>query len=233
MDEEITRILQAMSAQAFTAMEQDLARAGTVPELLAITRAALEHTGKCVDEVRLSAAVDTACAAGCSFCCWLRIDATAPEILLIARYLRYHWTSKATATLLAAARQRRDAEAAMDLPALHRYQRPCLLLQDGLCQIYPVRPMACRRYFSGSIDSCHRLWSDPEAEAAVQIPLLTAAGRSAGTAVSRAFAAAGYDTAYYELTAALTEALEDPGCEERWAQKGAAFSAAARTRTAL
>lgn len=230
MDDAITRILRDLSGQTFAALQQDLAQAATLPALLAITQASLQHTEKTVTAIRDGAAVETVCAAGCSFCCWLRIDATAHEVLLIARYLRYHWTKGQVAALLATAQHHRDAEASMNYAARQRIHRPCLLLKDGLCQVYDVRPMACRRYFSGSLNACHQLWQDPEAEAAVQSPLLDQAGRAATTAVNRAFFEAGYDAAHYDLTAALAEALEDPGCEERWARKISAFSASARTR---
>lgn len=229
MDDTIRRIFAAIHSQTFDAMQADLARATSLPALLAVTQSALEHTEKTVDAVREQAAVETACAAGCSFCCWMRIDALAHEVLLIARYLRHHWTHQAIERLLVSARERRAAELPMDYTARQRSHRPCVLLQDGMCSIYPVRPMACRRYFSGSLNACHQLWQDADAEAGVEIPLLAGAGRAAGTAVRRAFALAGYDDYFYDLNAALVEALEDPACEERWFQKQPAFSIDART----
>ena len=82
---------------------------------------------------------------------------------------------------------------------------------------------------SGSVNACHALWKDPEAEAAAGIPLLSDAGHAVSSAVRRAFSSAGYDHFFYDLSAALAEALEDENCEQRWFEKRTVFSTAART----
>ncbi len=229
MEDDFRRLFDGIHAQTLAAMEKDLARISSLPELLAVTQAALQHTTRTLSSITESAGVKTACSSGCSFCCWHRVDAPAHEILLAARYIRAHWTQEEIDALRRAARQRAEEELRMDYAQRQRSIRPCVLLEENICRIYPVRPGACRRYFSGSIDACHRLWEDPQAEAAVGIPLLSDAGHAAGSAMLRAFAAAGYDHYFYDLSAALAEALEDEACEQRWFAKQAAFSADART----
>lgn len=229
MDREVRALFDSLHQQTMAATAQDLALVTSLPELLAVTQAGLQHLSKTVHAIRDQAGVETACAAGCSFCCWNRIDAPAHEVLLIARYLRARGSEEELTAVRTAARARHDADRGMDYAARQTHMRPCVLLLDGVCSVYQVRPGACRRYFSGSVEACHRLWQDPRAEAAVETPLLHDAGRAVGTAVRRAFVEAGYDPWFYDFQAGLAEALEDEHCEQRWFEKREAFSAAART----
>lgn len=51
-----------------------------------------------------------------------------------------------------------------------RLQRPCVLLKDGLCSVYEVRPMSCRSYFSR--DEPERCADPAPREIAVWIPAI-------------------------------------------------------------
>lgn len=64
-----------------------------------------------------------ACGKGCSHCCTQRIPVTPPEVMLIALWLR---------------RQEKDI---VSRPGHCRF-----LDERGACGVYPVRPVACRRY---------------------------------------------------------------------------------------
>ncbi len=65
------------------------------------------------------------CAKGCDICCSQPIPATPPEIAGMALYLKRHGYP-----------ERKN-------PAI---PYPCVFLEDGVCGIYPLRPIACRRY---------------------------------------------------------------------------------------
>jgi Fe-S-cluster containining protein len=87
-----------------------------------------------------------ACGNGCSWCCHLHVDAKAPEIFLIADYVK---------DILAPAPEEIDAlkqrltTVAARTEGLDPGRRalakiPCALLVDGRCSVYKVRPLACR-----------------------------------------------------------------------------------------
>jgi hypothetical protein len=198
---------------------------------LAVVQAALQHVEESVNGVRRESGVATACAVGCSFCCWLNIDVLAHEVLLLAAYLKAHRTPWEVEELAAAAVVRRNERAGLDHAARQRVRKPCLLLDDAVCSVYPVRPGACRRYWSGDLEACHAMWEDPEVTASVEFPLLQETGRAAAAGVHHAFVGAGYDGCYYDLPSALAEALTDPGCLERWCGGEKVFSEGAETRT--
>ncbi|MBT5433933.1 MAG: YkgJ family cysteine cluster protein [Alphaproteobacteria bacterium] len=96
-----------------------------------------------------------ACRAGCSLCCHNWVSVTAPEVLLIARELhgREHGGGMA-----AAVHQAATAGLGLDRDELLERRLACPLLVDGLCSIYPVRPLACRSFFSFSLEACQKVF---------------------------------------------------------------------------
>lgn len=213
------------------AVSRALAGAESTGAVLAVAQAALHHIEASVDGIRKATGAETVCAPGCSFCCWLNIDALAHEVILMAAYVRAHGTPWEVEELRDAAALRRDRRQPQNHAVRQIDRRPCLLLKDGICSVYPVRPAACRRYFSRDLEACEALWKDPGAEAEVEFPVVHESGRAAAAAVHHAFLKAGLDGCYYDLPSALAEALADPGCADRWRRGEKAFSAAAESRT--
>lgn len=87
-----------------------------------------------------------ACGPGCSFCCMNQVQVTPPEALLIGHHLAATRPPTEIEALLArvaailaltAGKTRREV-------AVMRRELPCPLLREGLCSVYPVRPLACR-----------------------------------------------------------------------------------------
>ena len=90
------------------------------------------------------------CARGCSGCCSLVVNCTAPEAVIVARALRPEQAARLRASLPAI---RSCAERAVTLKewlTLYRAEGgPCPLLEpDGCCGIYPQRPLSCRSLLS-------------------------------------------------------------------------------------
>jgi Fe-S-cluster containining protein len=94
-----------------------------------------------------------ACRGGCASCCAIRVAATAPEILLIARTLRSSsgrigfelWQK-----IEAADRPTRR----IDEQGRMNSGLPCPFVDGGLCVIYAVRPLACRGHVSYDQQAC-------------------------------------------------------------------------------
>ena len=225
----------ALGPAVYESTRRTVAAAWPMPErkaaLLELVSAALTHLEGTVDGFRQLSGAGVDCQKGCSFCCWLRIDVQAHEVFLILQHIESAWSTEELAALRADARITREALTGLDFTGREAMQRPCLLLRDGLCSVYDVRPAACRRYLSGSVAACESLWKGDPTDREIQHPLLAETGRYAATAVHNTFVEKGYDGYSYDLPLALAEGLEDPECEAHWLKKEKAFSAGAESKT--
>lgn len=96
---------------------------------------------------------EPACRKGCGTCCRIQVVATAPEVLMVARYVRamadgFRKVGIDLPARLAAAPVRTDAAGTMALGC------ECPFLAEGICVIYPVRPLACRGHVSFDEEAC-------------------------------------------------------------------------------
>lgn len=170
-----------------------------------------------------------ACGAGCSRCCHgLKIEASPPEAVAIAEFLR-----GLTPDELAATREqmREEAEYArtLDADARWREQVPCAFLEDatGECVIYDVRPFTCRAHTSMSLEQCEAAARDPERRTPIDKHLVPASVFGmAKAAITMASADARLDPRSFELTNAVSVALNVPRAAERWAAGESLFDAA-------
>ncbi|MFN7145407.1 MAG: YkgJ family cysteine cluster protein, partial [Myxococcota bacterium] len=137
--------------------------------------------------------------AGCSWCCHVHVDASAPEILATAAHLRRTRSAEA----LAALRDRLAAHASrivgpglgpglrLDDEARWAQRIPCALLaEDGRCSIYDARPLRCRAFHSCSADRCRDAFSGATDEEAIPCPPLVRACYAVEDAYDRALAEA-------------------------------------------
>jgi hypothetical protein len=167
-----------------------------------------------------------ACRKGCGFCCHLTITATAPEIFLIANWLRDQHKDDFTALLyrVQAADQRTRRLSAPERPA---HKIPCAMLVDNACSIYAVRPGACRGLVSRSVALCERGYNGENVH--IDIPEVWTSLRHAHKqALWAALAVSGRPTACYEFHHGLRIALENPDAETRWLQGEDVFAPVAR-----
>ena len=159
---------------------------------IVVAAAALRHVGESVDGFHQLSGATVDCRAGCSFCCWLRIDVRAHEVLLIARHLR----AKSRSAQLAPTRDRIVQAAArvtnITYAQRHTVHQPCALLDHaGCCSVYDVRPAACRRYLSVSVDACEAIWQGEPPATEPENPAIAEPGRFAASGAHNAFLAAG------------------------------------------
>ena len=160
---------------------------------------------------------DLACTRGCAFCCSLRVSATAPEVLLVARYVQ--------------ALNSRLLERGIDLIDLIRstdhktrgmneaqrvaLNNPCPFAMRGVCVIYPVRPLACRGHASFDRKAC----TQAAAGQCDTVPF-SPGHQMTCSLVQNALRSSLRDTGLvwnvYELIHALVIALEDPSAQAQW-----------------
>jgi len=214
-----------------TRLADALASAKTPDDFHAALRGALATYDDLNERQVKHSGVALVCKAGCSLCCWLRVDVFAQEVLLIADTLRKELSPAALAELLG--RLTAHAELVTGLTPFEHATRniACPLSRDGWCSIYAVRPHTCRRHHSQDLKACQFTYDHPDD---IEFPgahhrelfhdLTDAMGEHA--AVYEYF---GFDGTIYELGSALAEALTDPACWKRWCRKKKAFKRASVT----
>ncbi len=175
-----------------------------------------------------------ACHEGCAACCTVRVVATAPEVLLVARYIRAAEPSLKQAgidllqrlTEADAATRGRDERQRVEL------RRRCPFIHKGVCVIYPVRPLACRGHASYDKRACAeaaagRIDDIPYSEPHMTVRSLVQ------NAMQSALRDGGYVWAAYELNHALAIAFSDEHCEEEWLRGADVFAPALVTEVSL
>jgi Fe-S-cluster containining protein len=169
-------------------------------------------------------AAAVACHGGCASCCTIRVAATAPEILLIARTLR------AAPKIMEFELKRKIAKADGATRQLGESQRMtagfiCPFIDRDLCAVYSVRPLACRGHASFDQQAC----VDALAGRVCDVPIsaLHMTVRSLmQNAMQAALRDAGRAWGAYELNQALLIALADEACEAQWAKGADIFASA-------
>lgn len=189
------------------------------------------HTEMTVDGFRQITGAKVDCMAGCAFCCCLRIDVRAHEVLMLVRWLLANRSPEELGALREKAQTAAASLAGMTYQERGAVRRPCVLLaKDGTCSAYEARPAACRRYLSGDVKACEELWRRTPGEHAIQYPIIEEAGRHSAAALHNEFISRGFDGFSYDLQPALAEALTDTaGSVSRWLGKERVFSADAES----
>lgn len=144
---------------------------------------------------------EVACHGGCASCCTIRVVATAPEILAVARYLRV------LPREIEVEMRRRIAAADDSTRHCDETQRwkqgiACPFVDNGFCVVYAVRPLACRGHASFDAQACIDALTGRNCE--VPVSSLHAIVRSlVQNAMQSALRDNGYAWGVYELNHAL------------------------------
>ncbi|HEX5373886.1 MAG TPA: YkgJ family cysteine cluster protein [Aquabacterium sp.] len=160
---------------------------------------------------------DLDCHKGCATCCTLRVTATAPEMLMLARFIRaVHPALMARGIDLPARVADVDARTqGLSESGRVAARQPCPFVAQGVCVIYPVRPLACRGLASYDRRVCAQAASGrvdaiPYSEPHMRVRSVVQ------NALQSALRDAQLTWGSYELNQALTMALRDASLEQRW-----------------
>jgi len=181
-----------------------------------------------------------ACRQGCAHCCHQRVGVTVPEALAIVATL----AATRSSAEIQRVRERVD-RAYHSTRGLSRDERnspehPCPLLENELCSVYEVRPLACRGVHSLDEQACKSKLHDRERRAAYERgelpghsfvePVRAVHAISAGLQLGL-HEGLGLDLRPLDLTAALhvllSEAAADakaPSRPQRWLAGAPAFN---------
>jgi Fe-S-cluster containining protein len=167
----------------------------------------------------MSNPLETACSKGCSYCCHLLVLTLPHELFTIATKLRKNLSPENFQILREHIHQTALKTGTMDIKDRERTRIPCSLLKaEGICGVYPVRPMSCVGFNSMSKERCQRFFENPYHPELAQTyapPFLIANGLSTG--IMLATHEAGLDATALELNRGLDFVLEDlDGHLERW-----------------
>ncbi|MFS8037834.1 YkgJ family cysteine cluster protein [Xanthobacter sp. AM11] len=157
-----------------------------------------------------------ACRKGCGTCCRILVVATAPEVLMVARYIRGMAAGFRTMGIDLPARLAATPDAPAGASGTMALGHDCPFLVEGICVIYPVRPLACRGHASFDADACIAALEGEADEVPVSEPHRTVRALVQG-ALQSALRDAGAPWGLYDLVAALKIALARPDAEAGFA----------------
>jgi Fe-S-cluster containining protein len=160
---------------------------------------------------------EVACRMGCAHCCHLYVSATAPELLAIAEHVS-KWPQERRDALTGRLRTASQLTRGLSPTERVRLSHPCPMLEDGLCGIYPVRPLGCRAYASFDVAACERSTRERDAEAPIPVPRINMRTRRfLSHCLRAALTERALDAHSYELIDGLATVLNTSGADVRWA----------------
>ncbi len=153
-----------------------------------------------------------ACASGCSHCCNLWVEASAPEVLFTVGQMDVSRRKRVLQSVEAACS--RTAGASFEERAT--MLTPCPLLEGDMCTIYAERPLVCRTAASTDAELCRRSLIHFSGED-IPVPLpWTSIRNNYRVALECALHRAGLPHQAREWNESLRLALTDETAEPRW-----------------
>jgi hypothetical protein len=158
------------------------------------------------------AGVRTACASGCSHCCNLWVEASAPEVLFTVKRMDAARRAIALEAVEAACAQ----TAGVGFEERVAMLSPCPMLKGNLCTVYAERPLVCRTAVSTDAETCRRSLIQFSGED-IPVPLpWTSLRHNYRVALEGALYRAGLPHQAREWNESLRIALGDSDAEARW-----------------
>lgn len=172
--------------------------------------------------------VKPACRAGCSFCCYYKVEARAVEVLAIRDYVLAKLKPEQIRAIVEQAnRNVVEAKTLTHVEHLATNQR-CPFLINDQCVVYPVRPSKCRNFHAADIQGCKESYEQPTNLSIPNsyIPAVFDAANGITQGFEGATEHAGFDPRVYDLNSAFLEALKNPKASKRLRSGKKAFLSA-------
>jgi Fe-S-cluster containining protein len=210
----------AAASEAYRHTADALAKGRDTEACVAACRAVVDIIEAEHDALRTGGAA-IACAAGCAFCCHLRVGAYTHEAIALLDYL--HTTPSRNEAAAVVERILENARRIDEMTVAEHYAAriPCAFLVDGRCAAYGVRPSACARYHSMSRARCERSFDNPRdmgtpRNSRPALRELQTFGAAVGDATEAALREARLSATTAELHQLLRAMIEEPSVVERW-----------------
>ena len=171
--------------------------------------------------------VKLACAAGCSYCCHLKVDVKAHEVIFLSSYLKRVLQDDEIRSLVKRCDEHRQRYMLQTLKEQMVANNACPLLVNGRCSAYLARPFSCRNHHAQAVNPCREAFEKPEmylTTPGTEDKVVKGIGGIVWMICGEIYSELGFDSRVYDLGCALYEALTNPKCEKRWRDKSTAFS---------
>lgn len=176
-----------------------------------------------LDQCSKTLAQPIACRAGCSFCCYIRVSATAVEVFGLIDYLKHTLSSDAWAKFLLRTESTAHRVKLMTFEQHLVTNVACPVLLEGRCSGYAARPLRCRSHHSFAVADCQEAYDNPSNDLVRRDGTIKMLTDAMTTGFEIAQEKAGYDARGYELSTALFEAATDPAARDRYLNRQQAF----------
>lgn len=206
----------------------------TTDGLMALVSNAIQTMEDLWNDVRDEAPA-AACQKGCSYCCHQSVMVTAAETVYIAQFLHNNLQESEVKRLRDHVGARARQADGLDSDQRGDQRIACAFLMDGVCSIYPVRPLQCRGGFSEDAEYCRSLLENRE-ETQKKLANDEIEGKylllpkmlydSAQVGMAGALSKDGLNSQPLDLNAALAIALSDPKVSEKYLRGWPVFESA-------
>ncbi len=176
---------------------------------------------------RLAPSQPLGCASGCAYCCHLKVTASPPEIIHLARHLRATREPAQIEELVGRLRAASKKTEHLGTSERALLRLPCPLLENNRCTVYEARPLHCAGANAYDPSACEEAFTHIERDVpvAVYVPQAQIADVIAA-GISRASFGADRAGAMLELISGLLLSLEDPSRDAAWERGEDAFAEA-------
>ena len=199
---------------------QTLARFGEEPESIGALCSIAFNAFETNVDVQQQITPQLACRGDCPACCCLRVTVTAPEALLLARFISVNAPAFAERNVDIVERITSMTAAVASLSEAERMAagRSCAMLEAGLCLAYKIRPLACRGHASFDAEACAAAIAGLNVDVPVSAEHMVLRGL-VQSAMLAAMQEAGLASGLYELNRAVALALATPDAPQLWARR--------------
>jgi Fe-S-cluster containining protein len=162
-----------------------------------------------------------ACAAGCAYCCNIKVEVSAQEVFVIKDYVLNNFAREKIQRVIAKALVNSEESKSITKEEQLAINQECAFLEEGKCSVYEVRPGKCRSYNSHDVSNCKDSYDNPSdlTSPHTYVEDSKAIGDVMGFAFSLAFIEEGYDGHAYDLSAAFVESMRAPDSLTKWKKK--------------
>jgi Fe-S-cluster containining protein len=168
----------------------------------------------------------TACARGCSACCYQQVTVLAPEVIRIIDFLKSSFLDEARKQLIDRLKNLDLATRGLSATGRAKIPKSCAFLENNECTIYPVRPMSCAEFTSYKLSDCKkgkRIGFKYGSVIHEKARMLAYYSVQQGFKKGIEQGNPKLDHSWLELTSAIVDALRIENSENEWANGGSVF----------
>ena len=211
---------EAFYLELKSAFGQTLTRFGEAPESIGALCSIAFNAFETNIDAKQEITPQLACRGDCPACCCLRVTVTAPEALLLARFISVNAAAFNERNVDLVARITAINAAVGSLSEAERMAagRSCAMLEAGFCLAYKIRPLACRGHASFDAEACAAAIAGQNVDVPVSAEHMVLRSL-VQSAMMAAMHEAGLASGLYELNSAVALALTTPDAPRLWARR--------------